>query len=188
MADRFIMDSDSDQQEQKPSVFKRQLFGPWTNYDPKVQQQIVRTRPTSGTTQRRFASTAPPAPLVSQHLTAIAGGWQFAVQVSSGSIVGYNVYTSNVKNAAIATLLDHKSQPPIVTPAQTIQFQYITTTSPFYWVSAVNAAGQESARIAVGGTSPVANPSKPLPVGGGSGLGSGGGRGGGVYNWKVRQL
>jgi len=186
------MDDDKPSIDNQPvsqvSVFKRQMFGPWTSYDPKVQQQVVRTRPSSGSTQRRFASTAPPNPLVSQHRTAIAGGWQFAIQVSSGNTVGYNVYTGTVNNSAVASLLDYKAQPPIVQPTQTLQFQYLTTASPFYWIASVNAAGQESARVAVGGGSPTANPSKPLPVGGGSGIGSGGGRGGGVYNWKYRNI
>ena len=185
MADRLIIDK---QQEPKASVFKTQMFGPWTTYDPKVQQQVVRTRPSSGTTQRRFASTAPPAPLMGSGKTATANGWQFSIRVSAGTTVGYNVYTANVNNSAVASLLDHKAQPPIVTPVQSIQFQYTTTTSPFYWVAAVNAAGQESARIAVVGTSPTPNPAQPLPIGGGSGTGSGGGRGGGPLNWKLRNL
>jgi len=172
--------------EPKPSVIKQQMFGPWTTYDRRIQQQVVRTHATSGTTQRRFTSTAPPAPFISAGKTATVNGWQFSIRISGGTTTGYRVYTGNVNNSAVASLLDYKSQPPIVHQGETIQFQYVTTGSPFYWVAAVNNAGQESNRILVGGTAaPVPNPSQPSPSGGGSGSGSGGGKGTGIPFWKV---
>jgi hypothetical protein len=184
MADRPIIEESF----KAPSTFKRQLFGPWTSNDPKVQEQIVRTRPSSGFTQRRFTSTYPPAPTINSKKTAISNGFAFTFNIVSGSVAGYNIYKSIINNPNVATLLDFKAQPPIVQALQSIRIQDIDSGSPFYWVASVNAAGKESARIPVTGNSPAPSPAQPLPTGGGSGSGTGGGGGGGVLNWKIKTL
>jgi hypothetical protein len=169
--------------------FKQQLFGPWTSNDPKVQQLIVRTQPSSGTVQRRFAATYPPAPTISQGLTVITNGFEFSFNVvGKGGISGYNIYSSTVNNPAVAKLLQFQAQPPIVAPLQTVKIQDITAASPFYWIASVNAAGRESARVSVAGNPAPVNTAVSLPPGAASGSGSGGGRGGGIYGGRPPRL
>jgi hypothetical protein len=167
---------------EKP-VFQQQAFGPWTTNDPKMQRTIVRTRASSGITQRKFQGTYPPAPTISETRTALAGaaGFEFAINiVSSKTVAGYNIYSSLTNNPNIATLIQYQPQPPIVTQVQSLKIQDTTSASPFYWVASVNTAGKESARVPIAGNpAPVPQPTSPLPSGGSSGSGSGGGSVGG---------
>ena len=169
------------QPEDVAPTFKQQAFGPWTTNDPKIQRTIVRTRASSGITQRRFQATYPPAPTIAQTRTALAGaaGFEFAINVVGGkNVAGYNIYSSVINNPNVAKLIQYKSQPPIVSTSQlqTLKIQDTTAATPFYWVSSVNKAGQESARIPItGNPAPTPPPTAPLPPGGASGGGSGGG-------------
>lgn len=173
-----------EEQPKPKSVFNRQLFGPFNLQDPKVQQQIVRTRATSGTTQRKFAATSPASPSITEKKTAITGGYEFAFRTVANA-GGYNIYRSITNNAAIATLFQHKAQPSTPNPVQSLTIQDITATNYFYWVASVNNAGQEGIRIPVTSVGPPVNPSQPLPPGSGSGFGTGGG--GGAANGRGRQ-
>jgi hypothetical protein len=160
-------------------TFQQQLFGPWTGNDPKIQRSIVRTRASSGITQRKFQAVYPPAPTIFQTRTAITGGWEFAINlVAGGAVAGYNVYSSTTNNGNVATLIRYVPQPVVTRANLTVKVQDITAANPFYWVASVNNSGKESTRVPVAGVAaPQPSPTKPIPTGGGSGSGSGGGRG-----------
>ena len=160
-------------------VFQQQAFGPWSINDIKTQRVIVRTRASSGITQKKFSATYPPAPTIAETRTAITGGFEFAINVVGGrNVAGYNIYSSTTNNSNIAKLIQYQPQPPIVSPLQTLKIQDTTAASPFYWVASVNQAGKESVRMPMAGTAaPVPPPTSPLPPGGSSGSGSGGGGG-----------
>lgn len=162
-------------------LFQQQAFGPWSSNDPKIQRTIVRTRASSGITQRKFQATYPPPPTLVQQKTAITGGFEFTFNIVGGpNMAGYNIYSSTTNNPNIATLIQYQPQPPIVRPGQSIKIQDTTAAAPFYWVASVNASGKESSRVPMAGNpAPSPPPTQPLPSGGSSGSGSGGGRGGG---------
>lgn len=159
--------------------FLQQTFGPWTTNDPKIQRTIVRTRASSGSIRKRFISTYPPAPTVAKGKTAITGGYEIKVNIVNGSTVaGYNVYSSTINNPVVANLIRHLPQPKVNYPFQNITVQDITSTNPFYWVSSVNGAGQESVRVPFSGNpSPQPAANQSLPTGGSSGSGASGGGG-----------
>jgi len=173
-----MSDKDTDT-NQAGVMFNRIAFGPWSSLDPRIKRGVVRTNSSSGSNMRRFQGTYPPAPTIVQSKTAITGGWQFTFNVVDGiRISGYNIYSSLTNNPNIAKRVRFMSQPSSVDTTATLIFQEITSASPFYWIASINSAQKESARIPASGVaSPVQNPTKPEPVGGGSGLGSGGGGG-----------
>ena len=175
-------DNDVSTQPQTAS-FNQQAFGPWSNLDPLTKRSVVRTNVSSGSTRNRFLGTYPPAPTIAQQKTAITGGYEFTINIVSGSnTVGYNVYSSLTNNAAVAKLIGYVPQPSVNTSLNSIKYQDITATNPYYWVASVNSVGRESARIpAAGVAAPTPPATSPAPIGGGSGSGSGGGGGkGGV--------
>ena len=179
MKPQVFDNSDVDKPKQPQTAsFRQQAFGPWSSLDPLVKRNMVRTNVSSGSTRNKFQGTYPPAPTIAEKKTAITGGWEFAINLSGGNVVGYNVYSSLTNNAAIGKLISFLPQPRITGGIHTIKFQETIATSPYYWVASVNAVGRESARIPVAGVAaPMPHPQQPVPTGGGSGSGSGGGRG-----------
>lgn len=104
----------------------------------------------SATALLNGASTTPPAPSISQGLTALSGstGWQFAFNTINGLlsdvIAGYWVYRSSTHTTPTSTSARFQwiPQPPTTLP---YTFQDITGSTFYYWVSAVNTSGLESA-------------------------------------------
>lgn len=95
---------------------------------------------------------APPAPTISQTLTATPTGFQFTIAQEGGLlsdvVTGYNVYRNTVNNPATATKIAHLAQDPTNSGGLVFSDVQPASSSLYYWVTAVNTQGVESTFVA----------------------------------------
>lgn len=98
--------------------------------------------------------SAPPAPSISQFVVGTSSGYQFAfnqIALPAGTqdaIDAYRVYRNTVNNSATATLLYPLKHDATATGAVVVIDPAPNAQTFYYWVSAVNKVGLESALTA----------------------------------------
>ncbi len=97
-------------------------------------------------------TTAPPQPTVTQYVVAIPTGYQFSFNQEAGLLAdiisGYNVYRNSSDSFTGSTKIAHLKQDPTNSGSVVFQDQQSSTTQQYYWVTAVNTSGLESAATA----------------------------------------
>lgn len=97
-------------------------------------------------------TSAPPGPTIVQQLIPTPSGYQFAFSQLSGLtadvIDSYRVYRNTTNNSATATLLSTYKNDPTNTGAIVVSDAAQFGETFWYWVTAVNTAGLESAKVA----------------------------------------
>src|SRR6185312_12842110 len=96
--------------------------------------------------------SAPPAPTVSQQVTPVVGGFQFTFTLEAGLLAdvidSYKVYRNTVNNSGTASVVQTIKHPQSNNGSYVVQDYPGGDSVYFYWVSAVNTVGLESALTA----------------------------------------